>query len=66
MKTGDKVKIIIMFRGREVLHVDMGEKTGPKIIEALKDIGDVEQKPKIRRKKYHHGFRTDVEEDLDA
>jgi len=36
-----------MFRGREVLHVDMGEKMAQKIIDSLKDVGDLEQKPKF-------------------
>jgi len=44
---GCKVKIIIMFRGREILHMDMGEKLTEKIIDALKDIGELEQKPKF-------------------
>jgi translation initiation factor IF-3 len=47
LEEGDKVKIIIMFKGREVLHVDMGEKMAKDIIEALKDVGDLEQKPKF-------------------
>jgi translation initiation factor IF-3 len=47
LEEGDKVKIIIMFRGREVLHVDMGDKMAKKIIEALKEVGDLEQKPKF-------------------
>ena len=47
LEDGDKVKIILMFRGREVLHVDMGEKLAQKIIEAIKDIGELEQKPKF-------------------
>jgi translation initiation factor IF-3 len=36
-----------MFRGREVLHVDMGERLAEKIIEAVKDAGVLEQKPKF-------------------
>jgi translation initiation factor IF-3 len=47
LEEGDKVKIIIMFKGREVLHVNMGEKMAQRIIESLKDIGDLEQKPKF-------------------
>ena len=47
LEEGDKVKIIIMFKGREVLHVNMGEKMAQQIIESLKDIGDLEQKPKF-------------------
>jgi translation initiation factor IF-3 len=47
LEEGDKVKIIIMFKGREVLHVNMGEKMAQKIIESLKDVGDLEQKPRF-------------------
>jgi translation initiation factor IF-3 len=41
---GHKVKVIIMFKGREVLHIDMGEKLAQKIIESMKDAGTMEQK----------------------
>ncbi len=44
---GDKIKLTIMFRGREILHKDMGENLAFKIIEALKGIGNLEQKPKF-------------------
>jgi translation initiation factor IF-3 len=44
---GCKVKIIIMFKGREVLHVDMGDKIAQKMIESIKDVGELEQKPKF-------------------
>lgn len=47
LEEGCKVKIIIMFKGREVLHVDMGEKLAQKMIESIKDIGELEQKPKF-------------------
>jgi translation initiation factor IF-3 len=41
---GCKVKVIVMFKGREVLHIDMGEKLAQKIIESVKDAGTLEQK----------------------
>ncbi len=44
---GDKVKLTIMFRGREILHRDMGENLAFKIIESLKGVGALEQKPKF-------------------
>lgn len=44
LNDGHKVKVIIMFKGREVLHIDMGEKLAQKIIESVKDIGAIEQK----------------------
>jgi translation initiation factor IF-3 len=47
LEEGCKVKIIIMFKGREVLHVDMGEKLAQKMIESIKDVGELEQKPKF-------------------
>jgi translation initiation factor IF-3 len=47
LEEGNKVKIIIMFKGREVLHIDMGEKLAQKIIEAVKDVGTIEQKSRF-------------------
>jgi translation initiation factor IF-3 len=47
LKDGDKVKLIIMFRGREVLHRDKGEQLAVKVMDALKDISDIEQRPKF-------------------
>ena len=47
LSEGDKVKITIMFRGREVLHRDKGEQLAVKVIDALKDVSDVEQRPKF-------------------
>jgi translation initiation factor IF-3 len=44
---GDKCKITIMFRGREILHKDKGEALALKIIEQLKSIGELEQKPRF-------------------
>jgi translation initiation factor IF-3 len=47
LEEGNKVKIIVMFRGREVLHRDKGEQLASKVIAALKEVGDVEQTPKF-------------------
>jgi len=47
LEDGCKVKVIVMFKGREILHKDMGEKLTQKIIEAIKDTGNLEQKPKF-------------------
>jgi translation initiation factor IF-3 len=47
IEEGDKVKIIIMFRGREILHRDKGEQLATKVMDALKDISDMEQRPKF-------------------
>jgi len=47
LEEGHKLKIIIMFRGREILHVDMGEKMAQKVIESLKDVGELEQRSRF-------------------
>lgn len=47
LEEGNKVKVIIMFRGREVLHRDKGDLMAQKIIETVKDIGAPEQRPKF-------------------
>lgn len=47
LENSDKVKIIIMFRGREILHREKGEQLSAKVIDALKDIADIEQRPKF-------------------
>jgi len=47
LEEGNKVKVIIMFKGREVLHIDMGEKLAQKIIENLKEVGQIEQKSRF-------------------
>ena len=44
---GDKCKLTIMFRGREILHKDKGENLALKIIEQLKGVGELEQKPRF-------------------
>ncbi len=43
----DKVKVVIMFRGREILHKEKGEQLAAKVMDALKDISDIEQRPKF-------------------
>lgn len=47
LSAGDKVKVTIMFRGREITHADLGEKLSLKFIEELADISNVEKAPKV-------------------
>lgn len=44
---GDKVKLTIMFRGREITHPDIGERISLKLTEELSDISAVEKAPKV-------------------
>lgn len=44
---GDKLKVTIRFRGREVNHSLLGTQLLERVEEALKDYGNVEKKPKL-------------------
>lgn len=44
---GDKVKISVIFRGREIAHTDRGFRLLAQISETLGDIATVEQHPKL-------------------
>ncbi|MDY6857143.1 MAG: translation initiation factor IF-3 [Thermodesulfobacteriota bacterium] len=44
---GNKAKVHIIFRGREITHSNMGIKILNRIAEEVKDIGTIEQKPKL-------------------
>ncbi len=46
LEKGNKVKAVVMFRGREQAHVELGEAQLLKIFEAVKDIAEMERKPK--------------------
>jgi translation initiation factor IF-3 len=46
LESGNKVRIFIMFRGRELAHMEMGSKKLAHVVEEVKDIGVVEQHPK--------------------
>jgi len=44
---GDKVKISVIFRGREIAHTDRGFRLLSRMVEALADVGTVESNPKL-------------------
>ncbi len=48
---GDKAKITIMFRGREIAYVDQGHKIMAQLQEVVKDVAVVEAPPKLDGKK---------------
>jgi translation initiation factor IF-3 len=47
LKRKDKVKITIMFRGREVTHPERGQRLLERLAEELKDLAVVEQRPNL-------------------
>ena len=44
---GDKVKVTLRFRGREMAHQDLGAKILDRVQEDLEEIAKVEQFPKM-------------------
>jgi translation initiation factor IF-3 len=50
LQDGDKVKVSVKFRGREMHYTGLGEEMLGKFAEALKEVGIVEKKPKLEGK----------------
>lgn len=44
---GNKVRVSIVFRGREMLHIDLGEKVVSQFCHDLSDIATIEAPPKL-------------------
>jgi translation initiation factor IF-3 len=44
---GNKVKVFIMFRGREITHTDLGRKKLNRVAEVLKEEATLESPPKL-------------------
>lgn len=47
LQKGNKVRLTVMFRGREMLHLSLGEKVVHDFCEALADISTLESPPKL-------------------
>ncbi len=47
LKEGAKVKVTIMFRGREMAHRDLGFRMMEKLADEVSEVGMVETRPKI-------------------
>ncbi len=47
IEKGDRCKVTVFFRGRELAHKDRGVEILKKIVEMLSDIAKVEQQPKF-------------------
>lgn len=52
LEDGDKVKVGIFIRGREMVHLDRAEAILNEIAEEMKDVGYVEKKPSMEGKRY--------------
>lgn len=47
LKRGDKVKITMMFRGREMAHQDLGRKVLDRLASDISSIGEIEEAPRM-------------------
>jgi translation initiation factor IF-3 len=47
LRAGARVKVTIMFRGREMAHTDLGRKILDRLVEDLRDIAQVDTYPKL-------------------
>ncbi len=53
LEDGDKVKVSVIFKGRELAYTVVGENLLKKFIERLDDIAKVEQEPKFEGRAMH-------------
>lgn len=47
LKRGDKVKVTMMFKGREMAHVDLGRKTFDRLASDISAVGEIEEGPRL-------------------
>jgi translation initiation factor IF-3 len=47
LEEGNKVKVTMMFRGRQIAHPEMGREVMVRVAEVLDDLGKVEQMPSM-------------------
>ena len=53
IEDGDRCKVTIFFRGREIVHKDRGQSMLDKVVEATKDIAKVEQEARAEGRTLH-------------
>ncbi len=51
LEDGDKVKLTIMFRGRELVHQEIGRALLQRLAEEVKDVAQVERQPLLEGRK---------------
>jgi len=47
LESGNKVKVTVMFRGREVTHPEFGQRLLERLAEEVQDLGQVEMTPRM-------------------
>ena len=58
LEEGDKVKVTIMFRGRENTHPELGLKLLERMWETMKEISSIEKQPTREGSRLHSNNRT--------
>ncbi len=53
LKEGNRVKAVVQFRGREIAHVDLGQKLLQRFSADLKDVGITEGTPRLEGRNAH-------------
>ncbi|MFA5805548.1 MAG: translation initiation factor IF-3 [Melioribacteraceae bacterium] len=53
IENGDKVKVSVIFKGRELAYTEIGETLLRKFLERLADVAKVEQEPKFEGRAMH-------------
>lgn len=53
LQEGNRVKAVVQFRGREIAHVDLGQKLLMRFAQDLAEYGTVEGQPKLEGKNAH-------------
>ncbi|MFQ5480390.1 MAG: translation initiation factor IF-3 [Thermodesulfobacteriota bacterium] len=51
LESGDRVRFFVFFRGREIVHKNIGENMLKRIVEDLKEVGNVEAPPRMEGRK---------------
>jgi len=52
LKEGNKIKVTVVFRGRELAHPDFGRNLVSRVVEGTKEIGRVEQEAKFEGRNF--------------
>ena len=47
LKRGDKVKVTMMFKGREMSHIDLGRKIFDRLASDISAVGEIEESPRL-------------------
>ena len=50
LEDGDKVRLIVKFKGRQIIHPEFGHKILGKVFEALADVSKIDREPKLEGK----------------